>query len=379
MDPKHLDLVAGGDVLSRRIYESVGAAGFCEAGELDRTRPLQVLLQEGMRDHPLRVWMFPYSAYALPSFDPRVKDHILPQSPFDRLDLTRSAMTESVGGYLASGDDVVYDLLAWLAPFVGNRVGTDMADLARFFRSYTEPSDRRVAGRMYPTHVAPRHCWHNTPHPAGLGGDLPPGLVAAIEVRIKALGVAAGTVGDWVAYLHRRMAIMFAMPAERWAYTLLHLAEYNGGEMPGLVEPGLSTRDPADGESGRYTHTHAVVQEAILHAMYWVMSRAPIEVPTAAATEAWEPPPEERTPPERALGSTKLCECGDRLADKRDLVRFLQGEHVPCDTGVSSESEESEDHEPAAASPAVAMLPLTEVDPVAQTSWPGYTGPRGRL
>ena len=333
--------MAGGDGLSHRIYKSAGAAGFHGAGELDRTRPLPVLLQEGMRDHPLRVWTFPYSAYALPSFDPRVKDHILPQSPFERLDLTRSAMSGGVGGYLTSGDDVIYELLAWLRPFVENRVGADMADLARFFRSYTEPSDRRVAGRMYPTLVAPRQCWHNTPHPAGIGGELPPGLVAAIGVRVRALGVAGGTSDDWVAYLHRRMAIMFAMPAERWAYTLLHLAEYNGGQMPGLVEPGLSTRDSADGDNGRYNHTHAVVQEVILHAMYWVMSRAPIEVPTSAGTDAWEPSPEDRSSPERALGSTKLC--GNRLEDKRELVRFLADKRVPRAAGGSSEDSGSED------------------------------------
>ena len=221
---------------------------------------------------------------------------------------------------------------------------------------------------MYPTLVAPRQCWHNTPHPAGIGGELPPGLVAAIGDRVRALGVAGGTSDDWVAYLHRRMAIMFAMPAERWAYTLLHLAEYNGGQMPGLVEPGLSTRDSADGDNGRYNHTHAVVQEVILHAMYWVMSRAPIEVPTSAGPAAWEPSPEDRSSPERALGSTKLC--GNRLEDKRELVRFLADKRVPRAAGGSSEDSDSEGPEPAAES-----LPLLEVEPVAQASWPGYTGP----
>jgi hypothetical protein len=310
-DPEHLGLVAGVASLSHRIYQAVGAGGFIGAGDLDRTRPLPMLLQEGMRDHPLLVWTFPYSAYALSSFDSQVKNHVLPESPFDRWDLTRCVMSAGVGGYLASGDDVVFYLPAWLAPHVTSRVGTDMADLARFFRSYTEPSDRRVAGRMYPTHVAPRQFWHNTPHPAGLGGELPPGLAAAIKARVRALDVAAGSVDDWVTYLHRRMAIMFGTPAERWAYTLLHLAEYNGDRLPGLVEPGASTRNPDDADGGRYTHQHAVVQEFILHAMYWVKSRAPIEIPSAADTDAWEPPSEERAAPERALGPTFLS--GDRL------------------------------------------------------------------
>ena len=181
VDPEHLDLVAGGTTLSHRIHQAVGAAGFSGAGDLNRARPLPVLLQEGMNSHPLQVWAFPYYVYALPSFDPRVKNHILPQAPFDRLDLSRCVMSGVVGGYLTAGDSVVAELLAWLTPYATSRIDTDMADLARFFRSYAEPSDRRVAGRMYPTHVAPRQCWHNTPHPAGLGGELPPGLAAAIH------------------------------------------------------------------------------------------------------------------------------------------------------------------------------------------------------
>lgn len=88
----------------------------------------------------------------------------------------------SVGGYLAMGDGVVAGLLAWLGPYAASRPGTDMADLARFLRSYAETSDHRVAGRAYPTQVAPRQCWHNTLHPAGLGGEPPPGLAAAVDV-----------------------------------------------------------------------------------------------------------------------------------------------------------------------------------------------------
>ena len=142
VDPDHLDLVAGGTTLSYRIHQAVGAAGFSGAGDLDRTRPLPVLLQEGMNSHPLLVWAFPYYVYALPSFDPRVKNHILPQAPFDRLDLTRCVMSGVVGGYLTAGDSVVTELLAWLAPYTASQVDTDMADLARFFSSYAEPSDR---------------------------------------------------------------------------------------------------------------------------------------------------------------------------------------------------------------------------------------------
>ena len=43
------------------------------------------------------------------------------------------------------------------------------------------------------------------------------------------------------------------------------------------MAPGLSTRDPNDEAGGLYAHEHTVVQEVILHAMYWVVSRAPIE------------------------------------------------------------------------------------------------------
>ena len=152
------------------------------------------------------------------------------------------------------------------------------------------------------------------------------------------------------------------MPPERWAYTLLHLAEYNGGRLPGLVEPGVSTRDPKDGDSGLYAHEHAVVQEFVLHAMYWVMSRAPIEIPSATDDGAWEPPSGERLEAERPLGQNILF--GDRLADKRDLARFLFTKRA-----ANSDSESGEE-EP---EPEGVLLPLSEVAPVAQTSWPGFT------
>ena len=243
-----------------------------------------------MNTRPLQVWTLPYSLYALPSFGLLVKNRVLLQTPFARLDLTQGVTSGVVGGYLTKGDCVVDELLAWLRPYASSKPGTDMADLARFFRSYAEPSDRCVAGRMFPTQVAPRQCWHNTPHPAGLGGGLPPELVAAIQVRVRELTTSADSMDSWVVYLHRRMAIMFGMPPERWAYTLLHLAEYNEGRLPGLVEPGLATRDPKDGDGGRYAHEHAVVQEFILHAMYWVMSGAPIEASPAVDADAWHPP-----------------------------------------------------------------------------------------
>ena len=161
------------------------------------------------------------------------------------------------------------------------------------------------------------------PHPAGLGGELPPELVAAIEARVRELPNTVDSVDHWVAYLHRRMAIMFGMPPERWAYTLLHLAEYNGGRLPGLVDPGLSTRDLKDGVHGLYAHEHAVVQEFILHAMYWVMSHAPIEVPAAADAGAWQPPESERAEPERPRARPPTILCGSRLDDKRDLAVLL--------------------------------------------------------
>ena len=96
--------------------------------------------------------------YALPSFDRLVKNQILLQTPFTWLDLTQGVMSGVVGGYLAMGDGVVARLLAWLQRYATSKAGTEMADLARFFRSYAEPSDRCVSGQMFPTQVAPRQC-----------------------------------------------------------------------------------------------------------------------------------------------------------------------------------------------------------------------------
>ena len=241
VEVEQISLVASGATLSGRILAAVGAAGCPETLGLDRAHPLPVLLQEGMTLRPLLVWTFPYSVYALPSYDRLVKGQILLQTPFTRLDLTLGVMSESVGGYLAMGDGVIAGLLVWLRRYAASKPGTDMADLAWFFRSYAEPSDRRVSGRAYPTQAAPRQYWHNTPHPAGLGGEPPPGLVAAVETRVRELQDAdSGPVDPWVAYLHRRLTIIFGMPPERWAYTPLHLADYNGGRLPGLVDPGLS-------------------------------------------------------------------------------------------------------------------------------------------
>ena len=97
--------------------------------------------------------------YALPSFDRLVKNQFLLQTPFTRLDLTQGVMSGAVGGYLAMGDGVVAKLLAWLQRYATSKAGTDiLADLARFFRSYAEPSDRCVSGQMFPTQVAPRQC-----------------------------------------------------------------------------------------------------------------------------------------------------------------------------------------------------------------------------
>ena len=273
-------------------------------------------------------------------------------------------------------------LLAWLAPYVTSRVGTDLADLTLFFRSYSERSDHRVAGRMYPTQVAPRQCWHITPHPAGLGGELPAGLLAAVEARVRELDVTAGFREAWAAYLHRRLQVMFGMPPERWAYTLLHLAEYNGGRLPGLVAPGLSTRE-AD-TSAPHDHEHGVVQEVFLHAMYWVMSRARIEVPTATGGEQWEPPEDERTGPEGPPRRTVLG--GSRLRDLTDLAAFLAAPRSSNSEGTEKGASEGGE---AGALPGVAegteeeaseggetgdLLDMAEVPAIAQAVWPDFTG-----
>ena len=360
---KQIGLVAAGTTLSCRRLEADGATGVA-GGCVDQTRSLSVLIQEGMHDAPLLVWAFPFSLYAKPSFGPQTKSRVLMQTPFDRLDLTQGVTSAEVGGYQARGDIVVEGLLNWLRPFAGSRPGTDMADLVFFFRSYSEPSDRCVAGRMYPTQVASRHCWHNTPHPAGTGGPLPPELDAAIRARVKDLPQAAGSMDEWVVYLHRRMAVMFGMPPERWAYTLLHLAEYNGGRLPGLVEPGLVTRDAKDGFRGRYAHEHAVVQEVILHAMYWVMSGAPIEVCPALDADAWRPPEGESEEVERQGRFTIVA--GNRLEDRSELARLLLSGEAAPDGGAGEEAGPS--------MPARVALTLEKFDVSAQASWADFVG-----
>ena len=325
VEVEHITLVADGTTLSGRIAERLGAPGYAQVHGLDRSRALPVLLQEGMSERPLLVWTFPYAEYALSSFHRLVRGRVLPQTPFDGLDLTLGVASATLGGYVVRGDSVVGALLEWLAPYVGSKVGTDLADLTLFIRSYSERSDHRVAGRMYPTQVAPRQCWHITPQPAGLGGELPAGLLAAVEARVRELDVTAGSREEWAAYLHRRMQVMFAMPPERWAYTLLHLAEYNGGRLPGLVDPGLSTREA--GTSAPHDHEYGVVQEVLLHAMYWVMSRARIEVPVEEGGEMWEPPEDERTGPAAPLRRTALG--GSRLRDLTELAAFLAAFRSP--------------------------------------------------
>ena len=347
MEVEHINLVADETTLSGRIAARLGAPGYTQAPGLDRSRALPVLLQEGMSERPLLVWTFPYAEYALASFHRLVKGRVLPQTPFDGLDLTLGVASATLGGYVVRGDSVVGALLAWLAPYVGSKVGTDLADLTLFFRSYSERSDHRVAGRMYPTQVAPRQCWHITPHPAGLGGELPAGLLAAVEARVRELDVTAGLREEWAAYLHRRVQVMFGMPPERWAYTLLHLAEYNGGRLPGLVDPGLSTREA--GTFAPHDHEYGVVQEVLLHAMYWVMSRARIEVPTEAGGEMWEPPEDERTGPTGPPRRTALG--GSRLRDLTDLAAFLAASRSSASEGTQKGASDGGE---AAESPGVA-------------------------
>ena len=153
VEAEHLGLVARGTTLSNRILAAVGAAGCSGAGDIDRARSLPVLLQEGMNSHPLLVWTFPYYMYALPSFDPLVKTHILLQAPFDRQDLTQGVMSGAAGGYLATGDYVVAGLLAWFLPYAASQPGTDMADLA-------------VLPLLCGTQRPPRG-WSDVPHPSG--------------------------------------------------------------------------------------------------------------------------------------------------------------------------------------------------------------------
>jgi hypothetical protein len=362
VEAEHLDLIADDTTLSGRISARLGRAGYAQTPGLDRTCALPVLLQEGMSERPLLVWTFPYAEYALASFHRLVKGRVLPQTPFGGLDLTLRVASATVGGYVVRGDCVVGAMLPWLAPYVASRVGTDLADLTLFFRSYSERSNHRVAGRMYPTQVAPRQCWHITPHPAGLGGELPAGLLAAVEARVRELDVAAGSRKAWVAYLHRRLQVMFGMPPERWAYTLLHLAEYNGGRLPGLVDPGLSTREA--GSCAPHDHEHGVVQEVFLHAMYWVMSRARIEVPTMAGGEQWEPPEDERTGPEAPPRRTALG--GSRLRDLSALATFLAASHSSYTEGAEKEASDG--------GGTGDLLDMVEVPAIAQTVLPDFTG-----
>ena len=380
VEVEHITLVADGTTLSGRIAERLGAPGYAQVHGVDRSRALPVLLQEGMNERPLLVWTFPYAEYALSSFHRLVRGRVLPQTPFNGLDLTLGVASATLGGYVVRGDSVVGALLEWLAPYVGSKVGTDLADLTLFIRSYSERSDHRVAGRMYPTQVAPRQCWHITPQPAGLGGELPAGLLAAVEARVRELDVTAGSREEWAAYLHRRMQVMFAMPPERWAYTLLHLAEYNGGRLPGLVDPGLSTREA--GTSAPHDHEYGVVQEVLLHSMYWVMSRARIEVPVEEDGEMWEPPEDERTGPAAPLRRTALG--GSRLRDLTELAAFLaafrslegtqtgasDGGEAAETPGVAEEAEEQSSEDGAADD----LLGMDEVPAIAQMAWADFTG-----
>ena len=175
---------------------------------------------------------------------------------------------------------------------------------------------------MYPTQTGPRACWHNNLSPAGPGYDLPSELRdAAVAWSRALLGPGSAEVPPGSEAFHERVAVLFSAPPERWAYTLLHLAEYNGDRMSGLVAPGMSTFDTNDGADGKFAHDTGVSQEVILHQMFWAIAGVPVSVPGACTAAPGPSPPSGELP---ALLPRTSVLAGRRADDLAALVESLE-------------------------------------------------------